>query len=365
MRQCGKTTLIKRIAKKYLTLDDLAFLSELQREDWHRIDEIAKPIAIDEAQLYPPLFSKIKFNVDEINQPGLYLLTGSVRFLDKKSIRESLTGRTSILELLPMSISECHEKPLFDIFNWMNSPNIQLLEKRAWLKEKDIQDYLNTGGMPGIYFKRNSEVRSRAWSVHLDTVLARDLRLIYPTEIPLKKLRSLFQLLAFNQGLPLNYASLARKIGVSQPTVLKLVRAMESLFLIRLHGKTVYCEDHGLAFHSIGTGVQTTFTALQTTYWFVYNEIKAQLSYRYPGKFELDEFKTRGGAYLPIEIQWKDRPPTALAITDGPLADDKPLLSVRAYLKRKPKAQALIIHRGKGAYLSGQKIPCIPWNWIA
>src|SRR4051812_45070368 len=114
MRQVGKSTLLRQIGSSYLTLDQEEFLQKLDRGDWSEVESASPPAVIDEAQKSPRLFDRIKLLVDRRKRPGQFILTGSVRFLSRKQIRESLTGRTSLLELLPLTLAEAHSKPLFD-----------------------------------------------------------------------------------------------------------------------------------------------------------------------------------------------------------------------------------------------------------
>ena len=230
MRQSGKTTLLKLIARRYLTLDHPATASAFARGDWSSLDNPpGHPVAVDEAQLCPTLFPQVKLRADEMQRPGLYILTGSVRFLARKQIQESLTGRTSILELLPLTLAEAHNRPLNDLIGQaLRLPPdklLQNLKKRAWCKSEQIAHHLNCRGMPGICFKKETGTRARAWSLHLETVLSRDLQLLRKTDIGLPALRDLFPQLARHQGEALNVSALSRSIGISQPTANPLLKA--------------------------------------------------------------------------------------------------------------------------------------------
>jgi predicted AAA+ superfamily ATPase len=368
MRQAGKTTLLKLIAKRYLTLDDPETVASFAKGDWSVIDQPASyPIAFDEAQLSPALFQQIKMRADDLGRPGLYLLTGSVRFLSRKEIRESLTGRTSLLELLPLTLAESHNRPLRDLIGvaLRQSPKelIRTLSKEEWCKNSHLDHYLDCGGMPGVCFKRDKGIRSRAWSAHLDSVLGRDIQLIRATQVSLSSLRELYFALSRQQGEPLNVSALARMIGVSAPTLKQLLSSFESLFLIRKHGDTVYCEDQGLAtFAAGGRGAVSAKTNLLRL---VFSELHAQLRYLHDPRGTLAEFKTRGGAYVPWIVDVPELGRLAITADASPRVSDKSLQSLTAFRKRRPDVRVLAIHQGREGYLSAKNaVPCIPVNWI-
>ena len=156
MRQVGKTTLVKELAESYFSFDQGAVRNQALAEDWSFLEGAKAPIAIDECQSVPGVFNQVKFRVDQSNRPGQFLLTGSVRFLSKKDIRESLTGRTSILELLPMNLSEVHQKPLRDVFELLSKGGSETVLKKLTAHSRfnvdQIKTFASLGGLPGICF---------------------------------------------------------------------------------------------------------------------------------------------------------------------------------------------------------------------
>jgi hypothetical protein len=112
MRQSGKTTLVKRMCPGYLSFDDDALVGATEAGNWDQFLGQPRPLALDEVQKAPRVFSRFKLWIDERRRPGQFVLTGSVRFLSRRAIRESLTGRTALLELLPLTVAEAHGRPL-------------------------------------------------------------------------------------------------------------------------------------------------------------------------------------------------------------------------------------------------------------
>jgi len=368
MRQAGKTTLIRQICPDYITLlDDESIINNLKKGNWGIIESTRFPLAIDEAQHLPSLFPKLKILADQINRPGMFVLSGSVRFLSKKAIRESLTGRISVLELLPMTLAESHEKPISALiqiaFKKSKQDLLNHLEERSWATRAQIDDYLKKGGMPGICFRREEEIRRRTWSAHLDTVLSRDLQLLRTTDISLIQLRALFSELARQQGEPINQSALARKIRVSAPTLKQLLMIFEALFLVRQHGNGYYCEDTGLACFAAGGKDHLSSTVLMSM--FVFSQLKAEINYVHTVSARMSEFRTRGGAWVPFVINIPEFGTLALTIDPDQVVSSKSLQSLTAFSKKNAKCVKIAIHQGKNGYLSSTGIPCIPWTWIA
>jgi predicted AAA+ superfamily ATPase len=58
---------------------------------------------LDEIQYAPDLVSYIQTRVDEVQKPGMFILTGSMQFEMMETVSQSLAGRTAIARLLPFS----------------------------------------------------------------------------------------------------------------------------------------------------------------------------------------------------------------------------------------------------------------------
>jgi len=70
------------------------------------LSQFDRPAILDEAQRAPELFSYVQSLVDERNQAGQFILTGSQNFLLLQTISQSLAGRCAVLHLLPFSLAE-------------------------------------------------------------------------------------------------------------------------------------------------------------------------------------------------------------------------------------------------------------------
>ncbi len=107
-RQSGKTTLCKT------TFPDKAYVNlEMPDIRQYAIDDprsfladYANGAILDEIQRAPELLSYIQGMVDEDDQAGRFILTGSQQFELMHSVTQTLAGRVGLLKLLPCSLSE-------------------------------------------------------------------------------------------------------------------------------------------------------------------------------------------------------------------------------------------------------------------
>lgn len=114
-RQVGKTTVLKQHLG-----DTFDYVSMENPRDYLLAKEDAVlffeshdlPIIIDEVQRVPELFSPIKWIVDQSEEKGQIVLTGSQTYHLMKGVSESLAGRIRILEMPSLSLRELIGSPL-------------------------------------------------------------------------------------------------------------------------------------------------------------------------------------------------------------------------------------------------------------
>ncbi len=109
-RQCGKTTLAKKIGEAgghaYFTFDDDVVLAAAKEDPVGFVGGLPERTILDEVQRVPDLFLAIKSAVDRHRNPGRFLLTGSANVLLVPRLADSLAGRMEILRLHPLSQGE-------------------------------------------------------------------------------------------------------------------------------------------------------------------------------------------------------------------------------------------------------------------
>jgi len=369
-RQTGKTTLLKAHARQIHLLDKESVRSDLERNLEARLQTGPFPILLDEAQKLPAVFDEIKALMDERKIPGRYLLTGSVRLNSKKLIQESLTGRTLILELLPLGVAETHHKPMGRIWDKLRTartledPKLwDAIQKDSWFTPRQLETYLTHGGLPGICFQRDAVLRDELYQSHIDTLLGRDLQQVYDGNLSQPKVRNFLGLIAQRQGERLNLSELARKVGTTSPTLSKYLAAFEKLFLIRELDSRYYLEDQGMVTH---LNPATQDTLLARLKGFVFCELQQQLHYAYRSQLKLESHLPRRGIEIPFILSFKN-PARKIAVYVEPetSASSSAMKSLSWYLKANPGALGIILHRGEQHTLYSEKVAALPIYWIA
>ena len=354
-RQVGKTTLIEDLCKHYYTLDvkkekdaaesDPAQYLETRQGKW---------VAIDECQTVPELFPELKEWVRKHKEPGQFLLSGSMKFTSRDAIRESLTGRIVNLELLPMTLSEQNDEPLSDFcvsalgYSTLESIPAQFHfnSRKIEKAHREMEKYFEMGGLPGVCFVRDSKLRELRIEEQLNTILDRDLRQVKKIQLSLSDLRALLRSFAAQQGEVLNYTRIKSETGISNPTIKKVMFAMEAVFLLRaikVEGSTVkesvFFEDQG----EWNRVLEKEPTPLQNLTHFCLTQLRTQFSYRLGEATRTFQYRTRGGAYVPLAFENKQG---VLGIVPV-MADDQAesvMGSVNSFLKTYAQSKVLIVH---------------------
>lgn len=337
-RQTGKTTIIAALAKDYRTLDLFSELALADEDPQFYLKNHKSPFAIDECQMAPALFPALKEHVRLNRKPGQFLLSGSIRFTSKKKIKESLTGRISTLELLPFAFSELHEGvcPSLDLFK-----NAKTVSKR---NEKEWSHFVNTGGLPGICFRRSQALLYQGFGDHLNTLLDRDIRQIVNTRLSLSVLKEVLVQLGMQVGSKLNYEAICRAARISKPTLKVLMSAFEAMFLIRIipieggiRSKSIFFEDVGLLQHL----VKGSLSQKQIEVNAFYQSIRVPYFCNADKPFYFEQYETRGKAFAPLVIKYKEFR-TALILTPYSEPGLSEIRSAQSFLKRYADGRVII-----------------------
>jgi len=241
-RQSGKTTLVRAAFphKPYVNLED-AENRALATEDPKSFMMAYPDGAIfDEVQRTPHLLSYIQVQVDESNQKGMFILTGSHQAELHSAVSQSLAGRTSLLKLLPLSIQEIREAKIKD----------------------PLDAIILKGGYPKIYAE--DLPITNAYSSYFQTYVEKDVPQLLQVK-DIMQFERFIKLIARRVGQLINYASLATDVGISAVTIKEWIAVLEATYvLFRLEpyfenfGKRLikspklYFADTGLACHLLG-----------------------------------------------------------------------------------------------------------------
>ena len=225
-RQSGKTTLVKMAFPKYAyaSLED-PDLRELALNDPRGfLAQFTGNVILDEAQRAPDLFSYIQTIVDNEDQPGRFILTGSQNFLLARSISQSLAGRCAVLHLLPFSLSELMSWPDVPLDKTGNT-----IPSRRQRPDRDLFNWLTTGFYPRIHDKGlspNDWLRN-----YLHTYIERDVRDVVNVG-DLEAFRRFMGLCAGRAGQLLNLSSLAADCGITHTTARRWLSILETSFIV-------------------------------------------------------------------------------------------------------------------------------------
>lgn len=283
---CGKTTTATQKAASILHMDNptekdqnltLAKLNPL------RLLKGAVPRLIDEWQIAPTLWDSIRYEVDQREEMGQFILTGSAVPADTKEINHSGTGRFSWLMMRPMSLYESKEstgeislKELFDENTNIDGENPNDIEKLAFL--------ICRGGWPGAIDLKEKPALQQAFD-YLDGVVKSDINRADGIEKNEERVRRIMRSLARNQGSQTPTTAIANDIlandssSVNEDTVQTYIKALKKIFVIEdmpawnpnLRSKsairtsdTRYYVDPSIASASLGLGPEDLLNDLNT-----------------------------------------------------------------------------------------------------
>jgi len=106
---CGKTTTAKRIAKSFLSMDRPDMTKQYQEMAELSPSQLLEgdtPRLIDEWQIAPNLWNAVRYEVDQRDEFGQFILTGSAVPAELDDTMHTGTGRISRLYMRPMSLFE-------------------------------------------------------------------------------------------------------------------------------------------------------------------------------------------------------------------------------------------------------------------
>ena len=186
------------------------------------------PLFIDEVQKENSILEDIKLIIDETEERGLFILSGSQKLELMKGMSESLAGRVSVTELSGLSLREIHKVK----FNKHFVPTEEYLKER----EKNIISYdnlwetIHKGSYPELYdIERDWQ---EYYSSYVSTYLERDINeLISADSITFTKFLTA---VAARTGEMLNYANIASEVGVSEPTIKNWISILERTGIVYL-----------------------------------------------------------------------------------------------------------------------------------
>ena len=345
-RQVGKSTLVRHEFPEYNRTNFDDRLTRLQAKEEPKLFFInnPRPLFIDEVQKEGSIMEEIKQIVDESEERGQFILSGSQKLELMKDASESLAGRVSVYELCGLSLREIYQIG----FNKHFVPTDEYMKEREReLKAyENIWDVIHKGSYPELYdIDRDWQ---EFYSSYVSTYLERDINELISTDGT--TFTKFLTAVAARTGEMLNYANIAGEIGISEPTVKKWISILERtgiIFLLQTYSanaltraiKTpkIYFRDTGLACYLTrwltADALKNSAVAGNMFETFVVSEILKSYSnegkdYRFQifyyrgkdrsvsGENEIDLIIEEDGVLYPVEIKMSGNPKASMGATN-------------------------------------------------
>ncbi len=327
-RQVGKSTLVSKLKREYIVLDDITQLDAALHDPQGYIKRVSKPVTIDEIQKAPQLLTSIKLYVDKDRKNGEFLLTGSANVLNLKKSNESLAGRLIELTMYPFSAKEKNHDTKTNIIDMLFEKNLSSLnvDKEAC---ENVHNFIIEGGYPLSFLSSSKKERFMWFNSYISTYIERDIRSIGELR-DLDGFIRFFNILAPRTANILNKSDIANDTQLNNITVDNYISLLEKVYQIYLlkpyyenigkifiKSPKVYFTDSGMACHILNIRDKEELKnsrykgSLYET--FVFSELLKHITYskdvleffyyRTQDKKEIDFIVKKGENILAIEVK--------------------------------------------------------------
>ncbi|RLA93139.1 MAG: hypothetical protein DRG83_21425 [Deltaproteobacteria bacterium] len=209
-RQCGKTTLARKICEEidpceFFDLENPLDLARLETP-LLALESLRGLVVLDEIQRKPELFEILRVLMDSPKCEASFLLLGSASPRLVRGVSETLAGRVTFVHMSGFTLDEIGGE------NFM----------RLWLR----------GGFPRSYLAENDELSFRWRMDFVQTFLERDIPQL-GIHIPAQALRRFWVMLAHYHGQIWNASTFAHSISTSQKTAKRYLDILTDAFVVR------------------------------------------------------------------------------------------------------------------------------------
>jgi len=352
-RQCGKTTLVRRLFPK-AEMFDLERPSDVQRleaDPEYFLRGLKPPVILDEAHRVPELFAILRALIDEKRAArGRFLLLGSAHPSLVRTISESLAGRIGFLELDPLTCTE------------LAGTRVTLAD--LWLR----------GGLPEPCLHPSRSSRRDWMDGYVRTFLERDLAGL-GIDVSVPQIRRFWHMLAYAQGSLWNASDFGRALGMTYHTVNRYVDILEYAFLVRrlqpyfvnlgkrlVRSPKIYLTDTGLlhAFLSIETHRQLDVSPQRGLSWegFLIEQIIRREKLAYPNS-RFFFWRTATGREIDLLVE-RGNQKIGIEIKAGSKITGSDWKNLREGIDELGLSRAYLINQANSSYFPGPRLKVLP-----
>lgn len=338
-RQTGKSTLLRAVYPEPALRIDLANPEDRLRYGTSATGFIQAcrglpagkqpaTVIVDEAQLSPEIFNAVQHLYDENKKRWRFILCGSSARKLRQTGANLLPGRSLYHRLYPLVQAEI--APGVDQASPIPAPSWAEPVTRPF-PACDLHDRLAFGALPGIATAPSADraalLRSYA-AIYLEEEVRRE-----AASVNLAHFSRFLQLAALESGQIVNYAALARRIGITGKTIQSYYALLEDMFvgfsLPAFSGSARQGVLSTPRFYFFDLGVRHAAAGLPPEHSLVLGnpgplleqwvgiELWKRLGYLGDGRLcyfrtktgvEVDFILQHRGRLIPIEVKWTDQP---------------------------------------------------------
>lgn len=282
---CGKTTTAKQIAKSSVFIDEPGMHNQYKQMATLSPSVLLAgdtPRLLDEWQLVPSLWNAVRYEVDNRDELGQFILTGSAVPIEFDTSMHTGTGRISRLYMRTMSLYESMESDgkvsLHDLFQG------KAIGAQSTSKLEDIAFLICRGGWPKALQLAEKAALFQAEDYY-QAVIETDISRVDMVKRDKEKARSLLRSYARNVGSQCSLETirqdmLANQVSTfDQSTLYSYIAALKKIFVIEdspawnpnLRSKTAirttdtrYFTDPSIATAALGIGPKDLLSDLNT-----------------------------------------------------------------------------------------------------
>lgn len=289
---CGKTTLAKQQANSILRMSDSKTREQniaMARTNIHYLLQGETPRLIDEWQVAPQFWDAVRNEVDDRDDDGQFILTGSAvpptPQKESEEIFHSGTGRIARMKLRTMSLWESGESTGNVSLSSLFENNAKIVEGTSKIDLEELAFLTCRGGWPKATLKKSPQAALLQAKEYFKAVVSSDISRVDDVERNEELAKRLMRSYARNQGSQATLGTILADIRnnedqtLTEYTVYSYLNALKKIFVIEdslawnpnIRSKTAirtsdtrYFTDPSIATAALGIGPNDLLNDLET-----------------------------------------------------------------------------------------------------